>query len=161
MWKPRHINAISSWRSVRAGHGHSSHAYGHHRYVPRGTEWRGKEGCTGNYHSCMPGIQTLRAQPGICEEALAVTARLAEPPSRFNTCQGKACSASWLPDASAKLTKALICQHHCIHAWLHWQWYGKGGNFMFWAGNVFKSCGSGSSHLNQAYKRCLLISLYV
>lgn len=59
-----------------------------------------RKACTGNYHSCMPGIQTQRAQPGICKEALAVTARLAEPPSRSNTDQGKACSASWLPDAS-------------------------------------------------------------
>lgn len=63
--------------------------------------------------------------------------------------------------ASAKLTKALICQHHCIHVWLHWQQYGKRGNLMLWAGNVFKNCGSDSSHLNQAFKRCLLISLYV
>lgn len=26
-----------------------------------------------------------------------------------------------LSKTSAKLTKALVCQHHCIHNWLHWQ----------------------------------------
>lgn len=43
MWKPQCINASSSWRSVRVGHGHLPHAYGYHRLGPRGTEWRGNE----------------------------------------------------------------------------------------------------------------------
>lgn len=102
MWKPQHINTISAWRSVRVGHGHSSHARGYHRSsrCPGAQSEEAMRTCTSNYHSCMPGIQIPRAQPGICEEAFAVTARLAEPPCRSNICQGKAFPASWLPDAS-------------------------------------------------------------
>lgn len=71
-------------------------------WCPEAQSEKAMKTCTSNYHSCMPGIQIPTAQPGICEEAFAVTARLAEPPSRSNIGQGKAFSASWLPDASER-----------------------------------------------------------